>query len=173
MNPKIIFDAFKEVLGRRNYLLGFFISNIIFLSVFILLPTFLIPANSLAFQLSIFTIKDYLLLLSLSALSSLLIVMQIYVYKKAKAIQSTKVALQGSSAIIAAIFGTASCSSCLAAIFGFLGIGSVLFLIAYKNFIVAGSILIILISLYYASIKVKGVCDGCKKEDVRKNNQNK
>lgn len=174
MKPKIILDALKEVLSKKNYLIGFFISTIIFLSIFILLPTLLIPANSLAFQLSIFTIRDYILLIALSALASLLIVIQIYIYKKAKTLQSGKTAISGASVFVAAIFGTASCSACIAAVFGFLGIGTVLFLATYKNFIVLASILLMLISLYFTSLKVKGVCNSCKVENDRaKQNQNK
>lgn len=174
MKPQYIFYATKQVLSNKKYLLGFLTLVLLFFSIFILLPVFLIPANSLSFQLSIFTLKDYLLLMFLSTLSSLLVVMQIFIYKQAKQKNLAKGLAGGSSAIIAAIFGTASCASCLAAVFGFLGVGTVLFLASYKNIIVAIAILLMLISVYYASLKVKGVCDGCEEENVRqKHNQDK
>ncbi len=92
MKPQYILAASKQVLKNKSYLVGFSTLIIMFFILFIILPVLLIPANSLKFQLSIFTLKDYILLGFLSTLSSLLITMQIFAYKKAKAIQLTKAA---------------------------------------------------------------------------------
>lgn len=162
MKPQYILAASKQVLKNKSYLVGFSTLIIMFFILFIILPVLLIPANSLKFQLSIFTLKDYILLGFLSTLSSLLITMQIFAYKKAKQKQIAKGALGSSSAIIAAIFGTASCSSCLAAVFGFLGIGTVLFLAKYRSVVVALAIALMLLSLYFTSLKIKRVCENCK-----------
>ncbi len=163
INPNYILNASKNVLGKRNYLILFIILSLFILSIFILIPTLLIPANSLSFQLSIFTIKDYTLLTILSVLTSLLIVMQIFSYKQAKSYSSGRTAIGGGSAITAALFGTASCSACLAAVFGFLGIGTILFLTKYQWYIVSIAVILILISIYLTSLKLDGVCDSCKK----------
>jgi len=52
-------------------------------------------------------------------------------------------------------------------IFGFLGIGTVFFLVKYQWFIAGIAILIMLVSLYFTSLKLSlklnGVCDSCKK----------
>ncbi len=158
-----IINASKQVLSRRNYLILFIALIFIILAVFISIPVFLIPVNSLLFQLTVFTTKDYILLTILSVLTSLIIVMQIFSYKQAKLYSSGRTAIGGGSAIVAALFGTASCSACLAAVFGFLGIGTVLFLVEYQWFIVGIAILIMLVSLYFTSLKLNGVCDSCKK----------
>ena len=158
-----IINASKQVLSRRNYLILFIALIFIILAVFISIPVFLIPANSLLFQLTVFTTKDYILLTILSVLTSLIIVMQIFSYKQATLYSSGRTAIGGGSAIVAALFGTASCSACLAAVFGFLGIGTVFFLVEYQWFIVGIAILIMLVSLYFTSLKLNGVCNSCKK----------
>ena len=162
-----IITASRQVLSRKNYLISFIALIFVILTVFILIPVFLIPANSLLFQLTIFTIKDYVLLTVLltvlSILTSLIIVMQVFSYKDAKFCSPGKTAVSGGSAVVAALFGTASCSACLAAVFGFLGIGTVFFLVEYQWFIVGIAILIMLISLYFTSLKLKGFCESCKK----------
>jgi len=73
-----IINASKQVLSRRNYLILFIALIFIILAVFISIPVFLIPANSLLFQLTVLTIKDYILLTILSVLTSLLIVMKFF-----------------------------------------------------------------------------------------------
>ncbi len=163
MKINSIITATKQVLSRRNYFISFIALIVIIIAVFISIPVFLIPANSFLFQITVFTIKDYVLLAVLSVLTSLLIVMQFFSYKQAKLYSSGNTAVSGGSAVIAALFGTASCSACLAAIFGFLGIGTVFFLVKYQWFIVGIAILIMLVSLYLTSLKIIGICDTCKK----------
>lgn len=163
INPNYIITASKQVLSRRNYLISFIAIIFIILAVFISIPVFLIPANSLLFQLTVFTIKDYVLLTVLSILISLIIVMQVFSYKMAKFCSPGKTAVSGGSAIIAALFGTASCASCLVAVFGFLGVGTVFFLVEYQWPIVGISILIMLVSLYFTSLKLNEVYTSCKK----------
>jgi len=163
INPIYIITASKEVLSRKSYLMAFIALVFIIITIFISIPIFLIPANSLLFQLTVFTIKDYLLLTVLSILTSLIIVMQVFSYKNAKFCSPEKTAVSGGSAFVAALFGTASCSACLAAVFGFLGIGTVFFLVGYQWFIVGIAILIMLISLYFTSLKLKRVYESCKK----------
>jgi hypothetical protein len=163
INPNYITTASKEVLSRKNYLISFIAIIFIILAIFISIPVFLMPANSLLFQLTVFTIKDYVLLTVLSILISLIIVMQVFSYKEAKFCSPAKTAVSGGSAITAALFGTASCASCLVAVFGFLGVGTVFFLVEYQWLIVGISILIMLVSLYFTSLKLNEVRTSCKK----------
>ncbi|MEM3074940.1 MAG: hypothetical protein QW727_03295 [Candidatus Pacearchaeota archaeon] len=163
INPNYIITASKEVLSRKSYFIAFISLILLIFAVFISIPVFTIPANSFSLQLTIFTVRDYVLLAILSTLTSLLIVMQIFSYKQAKLYSAGRTAISGGSAVVAALFGTASCASCLAAVFGFLGIGTVFFLVEYQWLIVGIAIIIMLISLYFTSLKLNGVCDICKK----------
>ena len=88
-----------------------------------------------------------------------MISMQIYNYKLKKSIKKAGGAVAGGfSGFIAGIFGTASCASCVAAIFGFLGLGTVFFLIEYQWYIVGISLLFILLSIYFTSLSIEKDC---------------
>ena len=125
-----IYNASKKVLRKKGYLLAFMAVAIIFFGIFFLLPVFAIPGNDIKFQSSVFTISDYLIMAFLSITIGLLISMQVYNFKMKRSAKATgKGILGGFSGFVAGIFGTASCSSCIAAVFGFLGAGTIFFLV--------------------------------------------
>ena len=163
-NPvKIIYKASIKVLHNKKYFKWFVISSILFLILFLLLPVFLTPGNSLSFQLTeVFTPLNYVLMIFLSLLIGLMISMQFYVNNIKRSLKGTgKGIVGGFSGFVAGIFGTAACSSCIAAIFGFLGLSTVFFLIQYQWYIVGGSILLILISIYLLSNNIEKNYEVC------------
>lgn len=161
------FLAAQQVLSSKNYLFGLLILAFAIFWLLLYIPVRTIPGNDFAFQLSILTAKDRILLIALSVLTALSIVMNIFVLRNKPTIQtSLSMAGQGGtgflSGIIASVFGTASCGLCVASLFGFLGIGAVFFLLQYKQWITSIAILLFIISLYFTSRKVLGICDNCK-----------
>jgi hypothetical protein len=153
-----ITKAIKEVLDKRNYVLLFLVISFIMASVLVLIPVISIPGNGVLFQLSLFTFKDYIILVPLSLLVGLMIAMQIYGHKLRTSLRgSGRGVVASSSGILAGIFGTAGCSSCIATVFSFLGTGSVLFLIANQWYIVGISSLIVLLSIYFTSVNIRRI----------------
>lgn len=158
--------AIKVVLRNKNYLAGFIVLSLGIFWLFIYIPVKNIPGNDFAFQLSIMTLQDKLLSGLLAVLVSLSLVMNVYAFKLKR---STKIGIsmvgQGGgglfSGIVASVFGTATCAACISSIFGFLGTGGVLFLLEYRTQIVLASIVLLLISLYFTSAKVLGICKSC------------
>lgn len=157
--------AVKIVFSDKNYLTLY---GVLFLTVFVLfiyIPVIRVPGNTLAFQISLFTFTDWFLLILLSGLTAISLAMNIFVAKRdLKSTLNTKTIGRGGfgalSGILGSVFGpTASCSSCVGSFFGFLGAGGVLFLLKYRQMIVALSIIIMLFTLYYTSKRVLGVCD--------------
>lgn len=163
-NPiQTIYKSSKKVFHSRESFKIFIITSFLFLALFILLPIFLTPGNSLIFQLGVFTFWNYVLMISLSGLIGLMISMQVYTYKiKKSAKGSGKGVVGGFSGFVAGIFGTAACSSCVAAIFGFLGLGTVLFLVEYQWYIVGISLALVLVSIYLTSLGIEKNCEVCK-----------
>ena len=108
--------------------------------------------------------KEFFLLAVLSFLTGLSIVFHIYTLRQ-KASVKTGVSMVGQggagflSGAIAIIFGTAACTACVAALFGFLGVGSVLFLVQYRMFIVTIAIILMLISLYFTAQRLLHLCN--------------
>jgi hypothetical protein len=129
-------------------------------------PVVAIPGNDFAFQLNISATKDYALLTILAPLISLVITMQIFIFRRNKNIKdnlkSAGVGVTGSySGIIATVFATASCSSCIAVLFGFLGTGAAFFAVENRWLFVTLAIGLMLISLYFAARKINKACTSC------------
>ena len=163
---KQIFVASREVLSKKFYLLGFLTLIPLTFLLFVLIPVKTIPGNSIDFQLGIFSERDYILLITLSLLTSLFLIMQIFIFKNAalakdKATSLVRGGIGGYVAAVGSVFATAACSSCLFALFGFLGFSTLIFLVEHQWYIVSGAIILLLISLYFASRKVNGICDIC------------
>lgn len=164
-----IITATKVILLRKIYLLTVLILVPLVFMLFVLLPIWTIPGNNLEFQLKIFTANHYILMIMLSILVSLFVVMQAFIFRNVLSARS-KLASVGSGGlggyvgVFAAVLGTATCASCLVALFGFLGIGSIIFLLNNQLYVVSMAIILLLISLYFSARKVNGVCKRCKLE---------
>ncbi len=162
----IYFEGIKLVLKQRIYLASFAVISSLLLWFFIYIPVRNVPGNDFAFQLTLFKPQDFLLLITLALLTSLSINMNVYSFRQRATVSTGVSAISqggvgGFAGIIASIFGTATCSTCVASLFGFLGIGTVFFLLDNKNYIVLASILLVLFSLYFTSKKVLHVCEEC------------
>lgn len=161
-----IIRAFKTVLTDIKSLFIFLTISIILFWMFLAIPVLTIPGNDFAFQLSILPRHEIILLVVLAISTALSLTFHIFVFRhKATVATSISFAGQGGigslSGIVASMFGTATCASCVASIFGFLGVGGVLFLVQYRTPITIGAIMLLLISLYFTSRKVLGVCEDC------------
>lgn len=161
----VIFSAIKEVLATKVWRFWFIVLSIIFIAGYIFVPVWLTPGNSLKFQLSLLKPRDYILFLMLGSSASLLVLMQVFLFLRRRA-GGVSAAAQGGVGAFSAFFGgllaTAACSSCIAAILGFLGAGSIFFILENQPYVVAGAITLVVIGLYFSSRKVIGACKDCR-----------
>lgn len=160
----VIINVFKE----RNYFLAFVLIAMVFFGLFIYIPVVTIPGNDIAFQLSIYSRKDYALMVLLAILVGLNFPLQIYSFKKQKEQQGLlksagQVSVSGISGVFGAVVGTAACASCLAFFFGLIGLGagSVYFVLKNQLYFLIAAIIVMLISLYFTARKINSICDIC------------
>ena len=154
----------REPLRNKNYTFLFLVLIFIFLALFTLIPVWTVSGNTIATQLTIFTTRDYAVLILLSSLSSLFITMQTYVMRQQKKIGGTGTAAAGGlGALFAGIAGTAFCASCLAPLFAIFGIGfgGTLFVLEYRWYFVVGITLLMLTAIYLMARKIRKVCTSC------------
>lgn len=123
---------------------------------------FTVVGNDLAFQLSLFSVQEFILMAFLALLIGLTFSLQIYTYKKrhCSTIKSvSQGAATGVTGVFAGIVGTAFCVSCLLPLFAAIGIGSgaVFFILENNIYFVIGAIALMLVSLYFAIKKVKKI----------------
>jgi len=162
---QLVILAVKNVFKEKSLLIFFGILNLVVLWFFIYIPVKKVPGNTFVFQISIFTLKDWFLLIVLSALTSLSLTMNGFIIRRElkNSLQPQTVG-RGSfgalTGVLGSIFGpTASCASCVGSIFGFLGVGGVLLLLKYRHIILLFSILLMFVTLYHSSKRVLGICN--------------
>lgn len=165
-----VYSAISKSLKDRRSFLVCTISAIISLAIFIALPVVTVPGNTLLYQLKIFRAQDYFLMLSLSILIGLHFALQVYGMKQQKIINTGGTPqvvaggmMSGIIGMFGAMVGTATCASCLAFLFGLIGLGagSVFFVLKHQIYFLGSSILAMLISVYFATRKVNKICDTC------------
>jgi hypothetical protein len=146
----------KIIFKQKKYRAIFVIVSILFFALFILIPTFSIEYNTLSFQLSTFSLSEYLLMVFLALLIGVTFTLQIYTFRnKTSCSTSASVArgtATGVSGVFAAILGTAFCASCLVPLFAAVGLGtgSLFFVLEHRTAFLAGAIVLMLVSLYFA-----------------------
>lgn len=163
---KTIIQASKTVLANKNYRAAFFMLVPLLFFLLVLIPIEAIPGNDFKTQFSLYKPHDYIMLISVSGLVSLFFLMHAYNFKRmrearAKAGLIGNSGIGGSAGALASVFGAATCPMCVASLFGFLGVGAVGFLLQYQWWVFAATFLLMLLSLYFASQKVNGICDKC------------
>lgn len=159
--------ASHSVFADKKYIFGWIVLTALTLMLLITIPIKSIPGNSLDFQLKLYKMNDYLLLITISTLTALSLIMNFYALTQKKLKKSSALLVGTSgigfiSAATASIFSAATCTACIFSFFGFLSFGTSLFLLEYRNYLIVGSILILLISIYYTSLKILNHCESCR-----------
>lgn len=103
-----------------------------------------------------------LLPIVVSAFIALLIGMQVYMLRQRRAhaaIKASTGVFSSFTGIIGSVFGSAGCFSCLTALLGFLGTGTLLILLKYRYAIIGVSLALLLVSLHLTAKSIAcGVC---------------
>ena len=161
-----VVTASKTLLGVPTYRRLLIPLAVAVFAFFAAIPTIAIPDNTLALQLSLYTLQNYLTLGVLAVLATLLLLMNVYAYRRAKARDRLGVVARGgvggALGTLASVFGAASCPMCVASLFSFLGFGAVGFLARNQWWVFLAAIALLSVSLYFASRKVNGTCRACE-----------
>ncbi len=168
MSMEQIYSVILVTFRYRKSLFVFIIAATIFFTLFIAIPVWTTPANTLSFQLNIFRTQDYVLMIFLAILTGFTMALQVYSYKlkKAKQVLSQSVlqsTASGGLGIFGSIIGTATCASCLATLFGLIGLGtgSVFFVLKNQTLFLLGAVITMFFSLYFSARKINKLCNSC------------
>jgi hypothetical protein len=160
-----ISTAIRETFVSVKYQFLFVAITLIAGAFFFFYPVISTPGNDVFFQLSITPWWGNSLIALISLATGLMITMQVYVFKKARAVKkrvvgSTAAGLGGG--FMASMFAGASCASCVTALFGFLGASNVFLLLEYRWHIMVLSTGVMLVSLHFVSKRINDGCVNCK-----------
>ncbi len=160
---RYIRDATAVVLRQRWCAVLFALLVPAMLLLLFFLPVWLVPGNSIAFQLSLLRPRDYALTIILAPVIALVLTMHAYLFAQTKGAGARIRAACGGAAggyagVLGAVFATAACSWCVAALFGFLGTGAILFIIANQMWAILLALALMLCSLHFAAKRVVSAC---------------
>lgn len=166
--PTIIIPAVRAVLSAGGtYRLWFVLLTLLVYAAYVLLPVWLIPGNSLWFQLQLLRVQDHVLFVALSLATALLVLMQVFLFRRTRGGDKIAAVGRGGVGVWSAVFGgllaTAACSSCIAAFLGFLGVGSTFFILEHQTPVVSVSFAIVLVALLASARRVQGYCEECER----------
>ena len=118
----ILISAIWTVLSRWTYRIAFVILAVLFVALYISIPVMLIPGNTFTFQLSLYTPADYTIFISISVLTSLLVLMQVFSFLRSRA-RTVRTIGRSSVGVFSGIFsGMFASVTCVPCAIGFLGI---------------------------------------------------
>lgn len=160
-------NAYQDLMKHRAYRRALPLIALAVFAAFVLMPALLIPYNTIAFQLQILKLKDYLIFALLSMATALLILMQVFLFRRSRSAKARAVAVGGGSvgaysAIMGGFLATAACSSCIAGLLGFLGAGSVFFVAKNSGWFALGALAIMAVALYSTAKQFNGYCGSCE-----------
>lgn len=160
---KAMIPATRKVLENQKRVVFFLVLAVVVFALYTFLPVALIPGNSIGLQLSITRPQDYILFAILSITTALLIMMHTYLISQKKGKISGLA--QGGTGVASGLFGgllaTAACSSCIASLIGFLGSGSVFFVVENRTPISIASFALLLGATAFTAKRIEGSCREC------------
>ena len=161
-----IITASSETLADKKYFYIFLgLAGLLFLGMFAI-PLFAIMGNTVGLQAELLAWNDYVLLTLLSMLSSLVLTMQIRIWREVHTgasgrFNSATSLLGVLSGITSSVFASATCAMCLGALFSFMSFGTLLFFVTHRWYILSLGFLLLFTSLYFSSRRIKDGCATC------------
>jgi uncharacterized membrane protein YiaA len=154
-----LLKAANTVLSEKKYFFAFIILSIGIFWVLVLAPDKIAGAGAITRS---FRVWEYVFLAAIALLASLVVLMQVFSFKMTRRMNAGQSALTSVgffSAFMSAVFSSAVCGLCVSALFGFLGAGGIIFLVDNRLYVVAGSVSLLLLSLFLSSKRVNEDCD--------------
>ncbi|MEW6722681.1 MAG: hypothetical protein AB1324_05455 [Candidatus Micrarchaeota archaeon] len=158
-----IVKALSSVFSGPRYVLLAAALAVLSFSFYISVPVFVVPGNSYAFFFASTPLPELLVIGDVSALMGAVLAMQAYAWQnRIETVRNAGMGLAGFlSGAASSVFATATCASCVSAIFSFVGFGGAVFLVEHRGEMMALTAGIVLLSLYFTSKRIAGECGSC------------
>ena len=134
-------------------------------AVYLFVPIWLVPSNSLALELSLVTPLGYGLLVALALMTGALFALEVFAFQRSRA--QKVAAARDSVGLIASLTGgilaAASCGCGVGILLGAVGLGGgTLFVAANQTAIVALMLVVVAVGLYFSARRAAGLCATCR-----------
>lgn len=166
--PMNAFDEIRNALllvfFERKYAFVALLATLLMAFIYIFIPVFVTPGNTLEFFLSVTPWWGLLIIFALAALMGLLIAMQYYVIRNTRRSKKREIGSglgAAATSIVSGIFATATCAACVGALFSFVGTSGIFFLLEYRWEITALGFAMVLLSIFLTARRINNHCEVC------------
>ncbi|MEW6036603.1 MAG: hypothetical protein AB1529_08390 [Candidatus Micrarchaeota archaeon] len=155
--------AMGRVFGAARYLLLALFLSISSFFLYVSLPVYSVPGNSYGFFFAATPPAELAAMAGLSLIMGIVFSMQIYAWRRGvKAVENAGIGFAGFiSGALSGLFASATCASCISALFSFLSFSGVLFLLEHRFEISVITAVVALSSLYLTAQRIEGACASC------------
>lgn len=140
--------------------------TLMFFCVYMFVPVWFVPGNTLAFELTQVTFLGYGLLIALALMTGALLSLEVFAFRRSRA-HGMRAAGEGSVGLVASLTGgvlaAASCGCGTGILLGAIGLGGgAFFVAANQTIIVAVMLLVVAVGLYFSARRAAGICAVCR-----------
>ncbi len=157
------YTALKDVFKEKNFTMIFIVLSVFFIASYTFLSSLFESYGKAVFSITPFSFFDYIILVSLGLLTSLLVLVQIFIFIHNKTPRVNAVE-KGIISIVLLLPTTIMyvCDKCSYTAVNFLGANSALFLSEYKMYFIYSGITLAIVTLYTSILNLEGYCNTCK-----------
>lgn len=159
----IVLQASAKVFREPFHLIVAFLAALAFFGLYVFVPVWVIPGNTLAFELSIISSANYVLLFALALMTGALFSFELYAWRHTRA-QGARGASEGGAGLLASVTGglLASCGCGIGILLGAVGLGGgALFVVAHRSFILLAMLGVVAVGLYFSARRAMRACATC------------
>lgn len=154
-----------SIFRERIYVVISVASSLVFLSLYLLVPVWTVPGNTIAFELGLLAPVDYALLSALALMTGILLSLEVFALRRSRS-NGLRSAGKGSIGLVASLAGgvltAASCGCGLGILLGIVGLGGgAIFVATHQTVIVVGMLSVVTIGLYFSARRAAGLCATC------------
>ena len=155
-----------SVFRDRTYQIVAVTSTLALFSLYLFVPVWLVPGNTLSFELGLISPLSYVLLAALALMTGVLLALELFSFRRSRA-QGFRTVGTGGTGIIASFTGgvlaVASCGCGTGLLLGVIGLGGgALFVAANQTSIVGLLLGIVIVGLYFSARRAAELCGTCR-----------
>ena len=154
------------MLGKQAYFLLAAAGALVVFALYLFIPVWFIPANSVAFELAQASAAQYLLLAVLAALTGMIVALEVFSFRRSRGVKVSAAGGSGAGLVASLAGGVLAAGSCgcgTGILLGILGLGGgTLFVVANQTAIVLVMLVAVAIGFYFSARRAAGVCATCR-----------
>lgn len=161
--PLVVFQAGAKVFREPLHLAVALLAALAFFGLYVFVPVWVIPGNTLAFELSIISSANYVLLFALALMTGALFSFELYAWRHSRA-QGARGAGEGGAGLLASVTGglLASCGCGIGILLGAVGLGGgALFVVAHQSVILVVIFGVVALGAYFSARRAARICATC------------